>query len=101
MAEPRSPAEVLIVGGGVAALETLMALRDLAGDRVRVTLVAAEPDDTVATRPLWWPPIKIAGRNLALYVHEREPTAAPGPAPQGFADLEVPLETIDAAPVGR
>jgi hypothetical protein len=25
-------------------LETLMALRDLAGDRVRVTLVAAEPD---------------------------------------------------------
>jgi len=44
MAEPRSPAEVLFVGGGVAALETLMALRDLAGDRVRVTLVAAEPD---------------------------------------------------------
>jgi hypothetical protein len=33
MAEPRSPAEVLIVGGGVAALETLMALRHLAGDR--------------------------------------------------------------------
>src|SRR5215218_653142 len=44
MAEPGSPADVLIVGGGVAALETLMALRDLAGDRVRVTLVAAEPD---------------------------------------------------------
>src|SRR5215208_1820355 len=44
MAEPRSPAEVLIVGGGVAALETMMALRDLAGDRVRVTLVAPEPD---------------------------------------------------------
>jgi NADH dehydrogenase FAD-containing subunit len=44
MAEPGSPAEVLRVGGGVAALETLMALRDLAGDRVRVTLVAREPD---------------------------------------------------------
>ena len=44
MAEPGSPAEVLIVGGGVAALETLMALRDLAGNRVRVTLVAGEPD---------------------------------------------------------
>src|SRR5688572_17549598 len=44
MAEPGSPAEVLIVGGGVAALEGLMALRELAGDRVRVTLVAAEPD---------------------------------------------------------
>src|SRR5918995_6966215 len=44
MAEPGSPAEVLIVGGGVAALETLMALGDVAGDRVRVTLVAPEPD---------------------------------------------------------
>src|SRR5215218_5666189 len=44
MAEPGSPAEVLIVGGGVAALETMMALRDLAGDRVGVTLVAREPD---------------------------------------------------------
>jgi hypothetical protein len=66
MAEPVSPAELLIVGGGVAALETLMALRDLAGDRVRVALVAAEPA-----------------------------AAAPGPAPAGFVDLEVPLETID------
>jgi hypothetical protein len=47
-------------------LETLMALRDLAGDRARVALVAAEPA-----------------------------AAAPGPAPAGFVDLEVPLETID------
>jgi NADH dehydrogenase FAD-containing subunit len=44
MAELGSPAEVLIVGGGVAALETMMALRDLAGDGARVTLVAREPD---------------------------------------------------------
>jgi sulfide:quinone oxidoreductase len=44
MAEPGSPAEVLVVGGGVAALETLMAVHDLAGDRVRVTLVAPDPD---------------------------------------------------------
>ncbi|MDP9133866.1 MAG: FAD-dependent oxidoreductase [Actinomycetota bacterium] len=35
---------MLIVGGGVAALETMMALRDLAGDGARVTLVAREPD---------------------------------------------------------
>ena len=35
---------MLIVGGGVAALETMMALRDLADDRVRATLVAPEPD---------------------------------------------------------
>ena len=40
MAEPSSRGEVVIVGGGVAALETLMALRDLAPDAVSVTLVA-------------------------------------------------------------
>lgn len=38
------PLEVVIAGAGIAGLETLMALRDLAGDRVSVTLVAAEPD---------------------------------------------------------
>lgn len=58
-------------------------------------------DDAVAAEPLWWPPTKIAGRYLAPYVYEREPAAAPGSAPEGFVDLEVPLETIDAAPVGR
>jgi NADH dehydrogenase FAD-containing subunit len=31
---------VLIVGDGVAALETLIALRDLAADRMTITLVA-------------------------------------------------------------
>jgi hypothetical protein len=76
MAEPGSPAEVLIVGGGVAARETLMALRDPAGDRVRITL------------------------SRALYLYERGPIALPGPAPERFVDLEVPLETDDAAPVG-
>jgi sulfide:quinone oxidoreductase len=35
-----APGEVIILGGGVAALEAMMALRELAGDRVRVTLVA-------------------------------------------------------------
>jgi len=35
---------VLIVGGGVAGLETALALRDLAGDRVAVTLMAPEPE---------------------------------------------------------
>jgi sulfide:quinone oxidoreductase len=42
----RSPgaAEVVIAGGGVAALEALMALRALAGDRVSITLVAPDPD---------------------------------------------------------
>jgi sulfide:quinone oxidoreductase len=35
---------VVIAGGGVAAVELALALDDLAGDRVRLTLVAPEPD---------------------------------------------------------
>lgn len=37
-------ARVLIAGGGIAGLEALMAVRDLAEDRVAITLVAPEPD---------------------------------------------------------
>jgi sulfide:quinone oxidoreductase len=37
-----SPRRVLIAGGGVAGLETLLALRALAADRVDVTIVAPE-----------------------------------------------------------
>ena len=43
MTEHPSP-HVLIAGGGVAALEALIALRALAGDRVRITLVAPGPE---------------------------------------------------------
>ena len=35
---------VLIAGGGVAGLEALLALRDLAGDRVELTLLSPETD---------------------------------------------------------
>jgi sulfide:quinone oxidoreductase len=42
--------EVLIAGGGVAGLEALLALRDLAGDQVR--LVLAAPDAQFTYRPL-------------------------------------------------
>ena len=41
---PTTPLEVLIAGGGVAGLETLLALDALAADRVHVTLLAPEPD---------------------------------------------------------
>jgi sulfide:quinone oxidoreductase len=44
-AEPNSEgARVVIAGGGVAGVETLLALSDLAGDRVEQTLVAPTPD---------------------------------------------------------
>src|SRR4029453_7483682 len=36
----------LILGGGIAGLEALLAIRDLAADRTQVTLVAAEPEFT-------------------------------------------------------
>ena len=36
--------QVLIAGGGIAGLEALMAVRDLAGDRVGITLASPEPD---------------------------------------------------------
>ena len=38
----RAAPRVLVAGGGVAGLETLLALRALAGDRVDITLVAPE-----------------------------------------------------------
>jgi NADPH-dependent 2,4-dienoyl-CoA reductase/sulfur reductase-like enzyme len=41
---------VVVVGGGVAGLETLVALNALAGERVSATLVA--PDETFALRAL-------------------------------------------------
>jgi sulfide:quinone oxidoreductase len=42
--------EVLIAGGGVAALEAALALRNLAGERARLTLLA--PDQEFVYRPL-------------------------------------------------
>lgn len=39
-----SPPHIVIAGGGVAALEALIALHDLAGARTRVTLLAPEAD---------------------------------------------------------
>ena len=39
-----TPFHVLIAGGGVAALEAMMAIRALAGDRARITVLAPERD---------------------------------------------------------
>ena len=42
--------DVVIAGGGVAGLEALLGLHAMAGDRVRLTLVAPDPD--FSYRPL-------------------------------------------------
>jgi len=44
--ETSSPHRVLVAGGGVAGLEALLALHDLAGDRVSVTLLSPEREFT-------------------------------------------------------
>jgi len=61
-----SALRVLIAGGGAAGLETMMALRALAGERVDLTLIA--PDDEFVYRPLSAePPFSVArGRQVAL-----------------------------------
>jgi sulfide:quinone oxidoreductase len=41
---PPRPFHVVIAGGGVAAVEATMALRDLAEDRVRITVIAPDRD---------------------------------------------------------
>lgn len=46
---PSAPAHVLIAGGGFAAVETMLALRALAPETIRVTLVSASP--TLAYKP--------------------------------------------------
>src|SRR4051794_3207560 len=45
-----SPHHVVVAGGGPAGVETILALRDLAGDRVRLTLVA--PQDELEIKPM-------------------------------------------------
>jgi sulfide:quinone oxidoreductase len=45
-----APSNVVVAGGGVAAIEAMLALRDIAGDRVSMTLVA--PQDDFHYRPL-------------------------------------------------
>ena len=57
----RTSLKVLVAGGGVAALETVLALRALAGHAVRLTLVA--PNDAFVDRP--WAGIAQAGRREA------------------------------------
>ena len=45
-----TPPEVVVAGGGIASLELVLALRDLAGERVRITVAAPEPE--LILRPL-------------------------------------------------
>jgi sulfide:quinone oxidoreductase len=48
--QPTGELRVLVVGGGVAAIETILALHDLAADRVAVTVLA--PNSEFVYRPM-------------------------------------------------
>lgn len=50
MSPPAEPLRAVVAGGGIAGLECMLALRDLAGDRVRLTLV--EPQPAFELKPL-------------------------------------------------
>jgi sulfide:quinone oxidoreductase len=82
-----SPLRVLIFGGGVAGLETLMGLRELAGDRVALTLAA--PDDEFVYRP-----VTIAH---PYSVHDRRRVALSRAAEDvGATFVATTVDTVDA-----
>ena len=58
--------EVVIAGGGVAALETALAVHELAGDRVKLTLLAPTPDFIYRPVAVLEPFVHIPPRRLAL-----------------------------------
>lgn len=69
------PIDVVIAGGGIAGLEGLLALRALAGDRCRLTLVAPGPD--FVYRPL------AVAEPFGLGERRRYPLAAVAPLARG------------------
>jgi sulfide:quinone oxidoreductase len=89
---------VLIAGGGVAALETMFALRALAPERVQIELLAPEP-------LFWYRPLAVAepfaaGRahrfDLASLAHEAGAMYTPGALTSVDADLKVARTSLGA-----
>ena len=58
--------KVVIAGGGVAALETALALHELAGDRVRLTLLAPAADFIYRPIAVLEPFVYMPPRHLSL-----------------------------------
>jgi sulfide:quinone oxidoreductase len=78
---------ILVVGGGVAALEAALALRDIAGDRLTVTMLA--PDRHFTYRPL------SVGEPFGLGHATRYELQAIG-ADRGFAVVRDTLASVEA-----
>jgi sulfide:quinone oxidoreductase len=94
--QPSHKPHVLIAGGGIAGLEALMAVRDLAGGRAAITLVAPEPDfvykPLIVEEPFSWQPAEqhalgpIAEQFDAEFVHQGVAEVRSGEHSAGLAD---------------
>ena len=82
------PTNVLIAGGGPAALEAALALHRLAGDRVSTTLLAPETDLTYRPLSVLAP---FAAGGATAYPLERMAADA------GFTHVRGRLARVDAA----
>jgi sulfide:quinone oxidoreductase len=87
-----SPLRVLVAGGGVAGLEALLALRDLAGDRVESTLLTPE-------REFVYRPMAVAHpfsrghaqhHEIAMIAHDLGVELVRG----GLTDVDVDADTV-------
>ncbi len=85
--QPTQPLKVVIAGSGVAGLEAAFALRELAGDRVTVTLLS--PGDEFVYRPL------SIGEPFSASRAERYPLG-PLAAAAGAELVHDALESVDA-----
>jgi sulfide:quinone oxidoreductase len=81
--------DIVIAGGGVAGLEALLALRDLAGPRAHLTLIAPDPDFT-------YKPLAVA-EPFALGAAQRVPLRTITDAVGADLVLEAVTEVDDAA----
>jgi len=114
MSEAHSPisGQVVIVGGGVAGLEALIALRELAGDRLAVTLVSH--DEWFVDRPVTvaepfglraaarHPLAEIASELRATFVHGTVASVAGGEHRVGCTDgPELSYDSLILAPGAR
>jgi sulfide:quinone oxidoreductase len=81
--------DIVIAGGGVAGLEALLALRDLAGPRAHLTLIAPDPDFT-------YKPLAVA-EPFALGAAHRVPLRTITDAVGAELVLEAVTEVDDAA----
>lgn len=81
------PFEVVIAGGGVAALEAALALREIGGDRIALKLIASDTEfayrPMAVTEPFGYPPVErfplaaIAGDIGAELLRDRLAAVAP------------------------